>query len=203
MTKKKISFKEDLFKEGIYTLKNLLFVINKYTQTLTDEGINLSIDDIVEIIQDYRKFELKIFKIEANKVCNTFGLNADEAGTIDFKIKNDMVSKIISHNCEPFDKFCFDIRTCFCNGHTYLADSKYLSISNNIASLNVNVESNLREYWTSYTETDKQNRILDIVYKLQNVYREFEDMNINRNNANMLLDNSNNVNLPLFYQLSK
>ena len=65
------------------------------------------------------------------------------------------------------------------------------------------LDDNLREYFTSYTESEKENNLLDLTLKLQSLYKEFEKNGVMKDDCNLLIDNALEIDTNALKLLSK
>lgn len=189
MTKQVIHFDSNSYNEAIKALDEIVDIINKHSQELTTNGYLLTIEDIKLIADRDNKFNKKVYSNQLKDICNTFGVDYNKVCTFEYSITNSMFSEMANGKCRYLYNFYNDLSKCF-TFHTYLADSKYIDIINNVASKTIQADELIKELYTSYTKNDKQNKVLDLTKQLQDLYKQFNKLGINNYNIDHLINKS-------------
>lgn len=203
MTKQAIHFDSNGYNEAVKTLDEIVSTINKHSQELTANGYTLTIEDIKLIAERDNKFNKKVYQNELKEICKYFGLDYNKVCTFEYSITNSMFSEMANGKCEYLYNLCGDLYKCFVL-HTYLADSKYIDIIDNVASKTIQADELINERYTSYTKNNKQNNVLDLVKQLQDLYKQFNKLGINNFNIDHLINKYNgNIEPNTFYRYTK
>ena len=187
MKKQAIKFYESNYIQSVNNLNNIIDTINKHTDKLNAKEYNLTITDIIKIANDPKAFKNEHYQTELEKVCEQFGLNFEEYSTFTYSINNPMFSDMANTKCKAFYSLCNELMTCFICGDGILADSKYITISNNVASKTANAETLLKEYHTDYTINDRENKVLDILKEMMVLYAELDKLDVDKIKADYLI----------------
>ena len=189
MTKQVIHFNSNSYNEAIKALDEIVDIINKHSQELTTNGYLLTIEDIKLIADRDNKFNKKVYSSQLKDICNTFGVDYNKVCTFEYSITNSMFSEMANGKCKYLYSLNNDLYRCFIL-HTYLADSKYIDIIDNVASKAIQADELIKELYTSYTKNDKQNKVLDLTKQLQDLYKQFNKLGINNYNIDHLINKS-------------
>ena len=187
MTKQTISFNETSYNQSINSLNKIIQVVNKYTDKLTTKEHNLTIADLIKIANDPKAFKKQHYQTELEMVCLQFGLNYEEYSTFIYTMQNPMFSDMANSKCKVFYDLCNELRACFVCGDGMLADSKFITITNNVASKTADADTLLKEYHTDYTVNDRENKVLDILNQIIGLYAELDKLNIDKLKADHLI----------------
>ena len=178
MKKQTISFNETGYNQSTSNLGTIIQVINKHTDKLTAKEHNLTIADLIKMANDPKAFKNEHYQTELEKVCLQFGLNYDEYSTFTYSINNPMFSDMANTKCKAFYNLCNELMSCFVCGDGMLADSKYITITNNVASKTADADILLKVYHTDYTINDRENKVLDILKQMMVLYAELDKLDI-------------------------
>ena len=178
MKKQTISFNETGYNQSTSNLGTIIQVINKHTDKLTAKEHNLTIADLIKMANDPKAFKNEHYQTELEKVCLQFGLNYDEYSTFTYSINNPMFSDMANSKCKTFYDLCNELRACFICGNGVLADSSYITITNNVASKTADADTLLQEYHTDYTTNDRENKVLDILNEMIVLYAELDKLDV-------------------------
>ena len=187
MTKQTINFNETSYNQSINSLNKIIQVINNYTDKLTTKEHNLTIADLIKIANDPKAFKNEHYQTELEKVCEQFGLNFEEYSTFTYTIQNPMFSDMANSKCKGFYDLCNELMACFVCGDGMLADSKYITITNNVASKTADADTLLKEYHTDYTINDRENKVLDILKQMMVLYAELDKLDVDKIKADHLI----------------
>lgn len=203
MTKQVIHFNSNSYNEAIKALDEIVDIINKHSQELTTNGYLLTIEDIKLIADRDNKFNKKVYSSQLKDICNTFGVDYNKVCTFEYSITNSMFSEMANGKCKYLYSLNNDLYRCFIL-HTYLADSKYIDIIDNVASKAIQADELIKELYTSYTKNDKQNKALDLTKQLQDLYKQFNKLGINNYNIDHLINKSSgDINPNTFYRYTE
>ena len=190
MKKQVIHFDNTGYTEATKALDEAIETINKHSQELTTNGYLLTIEDIKLIADRDNKFNKKVYSNQLKDICNTFGVDYNKVCTFEYTITN-------------LYSLYEDLYKCF-TLHTYLADSKYIDIINNIASKTIQANELIKDEYTSYTNNDKQNKVLDLTKQLQDLYKQFNKLGINNYNVDHLINKSSgDIDPNIFYRYTE
>lgn len=189
MKKQVIHFDNTGYTEATKALDEAIETINKHSQELTTNGYLLTIEDIKLIADRDNKFNKKVYSSQLKDICNTFGVDYNKVCTFEYTITNSMFSEMANGKCKYLYSLNNDLYKCF-TLHTYLADSKYIDIINNVASKTIQANELIKDEYTSYTNNDKQNKVLDLTKQLQDLYKQFNKLGINNYNVDYLINKS-------------
>lgn len=192
MKKKAIYFNESQCNEATKDLDKLIQVINSYTEILNSKGYNLTIDTLQEIGSNPKEFKNNAFKKELKEICDHIGLIYEEQITFTTKMNN----PIFQNGAHRKAHFIYKLADSFSFIRYYLPVLiKCVNIVDNVASKTSNAESTIKEFFTEYTETEKQNKVLDQLQKLQEIYKELEKHSIYKYNVDYIFAyNANQIN---------
>lgn len=202
MKKQVIRFNKRAYDEAIKSLDNAIKTINKYSQELTTNGYMLTIQDIKLIANNNKEFNNNAYIRYLKEICNVFGLDYNKVSTFEYSISNRMFSDMANIKSSYLYSFSNKLHTCFML-HKYLADSKYIDIINNVASKTIQAEELIKELYTSYTNNDKQNIVLELTRQLQDLYSRFNKQGISNNSITRLINNDGSINTNAFYEYTR
>lgn len=201
MKREIIYFNEVGFKQASKALDEVIETINKHSQELTANGYKLTIDDIKLIAEQNKKFKTEVYKNELKNICSYFGVDYNKVCTFEYRITNNMFSEMAVGKCKYLYNFSNDLSKSF-TLHSYLADSKYIDIIDNVASKSIDADELLKEENSFYTENDRQNEILALTKKLQELYKEYQKLNVrSRDIAHIINNTTLDINPQVFKQL--
>lgn len=189
MTKQVIHFDSNSYNEAIKALDEIVDTINRHSQELTTNGYLLTIEDIKLIADRDNKFNKKVYSSQLKDICNTFGVDYNKVCTFEYSITNSIFSEMANGKCRYLYNFYNDLSKCFVL-YQYLADSKYIDIIDNVASKTIQADELIKERYTSYTNNDKQNKVLELSKQLQDLYKQFNKLGINNYNIDHLINKS-------------
>lgn len=203
MKKQVIHFDNTGYTEATKALDEAIETINKHSQELTTNGYLLTIEDIKLIADRDNKFNKKVYSNQLKDICNTFGVDYNKVCTFEYSITNSMFSEMANGKCKYLYSLNDDLYKSF-TLHTYLADSKYIDIINNVASKTIQADELIKDEYTSYTNNDKQNKVLDLTKQLQDLYKQFNKLGINNYNVDHLINKpSGDIDPNTFYRYTE
>lgn len=200
MKKQIIYFEKEGYEYAIKSLDKAIEVINRYSQQFTVNGFALTTEDVKLIVTNPTKFKNEVFHIRLKEICEEFGLNYDEVSKFEFTIKNNMFSDMANGKCRYLYEFADELCDCL-RLIQYLA--LYIDIENNVASKTLEADELIRDVYTSYTKTEKQNKALELTKKLQDLYRQFEKLEISRCDISHLIQYNGDIDPDAFYKCTE
>lgn len=196
---KTIKFNQLGYEQAKRDLNNIVDVINKYSEHLTDSGIYINKDDIEVISKDINKYRNYIFHYKLKEIADSFGIEYNMIKTIEYSMQNPLFRDMALKKCEVVFKFIKELGY-YIYGKAYLID--YIDILDNIATISINAE--LKEYFTEYTINDKEDSILEKLNKLQIIYKELKEMGVSKRESDNLINNYDySIDVNYLHKLSK
>ena len=202
MKKQVIHFDNTEYTEATKALDEAIETINKHSQELTTNGYILNMEDIKLIANNNREFNKQVYSNQLKEICKLFGLDYSKVCTFEYTITNSMFSDMANNKCSYLYMFSNKLHSCF-TLYRYLADSKYIDIINNVASKTIQADELIKEQYTSYTNNDKQNKVLDLTKQLQDLYKQFNKLGINNNTISHLINKDGSINPNTFYRYTE
>lgn len=179
MKKQLINFDEYKYNMSVTKLKQLVEAINNQTEFLNSKNIVITKEYIKEIAINRKKFKNKMFLIALEEVCNNFGVDFDEVKLWEYQYTHtDMFNNIANKKAKPFYQFADEIFKVGLTSYSHITD--YIEIENNVASPTISALDDIREYFTYYTDNEKQNKVLDKVQQIATLLDELTKMNVDR-----------------------
>ncbi len=155
MNKELIFKNEELIKETINSVKDLIVILNQNIDFINNE--NITIDTIKEIVINKKAYKNIIYQKTLKNVCEEFGVNYDKARFVTFKWLHEdlLVYNIANIRNKQWYQFINDIPN---NIKYFMVD--YIRISDKEVSLKDNAINVITERFSYYTENEKQNKIV-------------------------------------------
>lgn len=179
-----IYFDEQEYNRQLEILKDMIKVVNDYNNS--NPIIALNVDDIKEINRNSTQFKNKIYLRRLEQICEQFGADFDTCKIFPnsveapYKMFVDMANK----QCQSLYKICREIDKA-----RVKTDSQFLdNIKQDQEGKYYLDERGLKEYLTAKTETEQENKLLDMAIKLQSIYKQFYDMGIRKTELDSLLN---------------
>lgn len=200
MSKALIYYDKKNYEEEKQIFDKLIDEINLHKNKLDEAGYKIEIDDLKDIVDN--TFINKVYQWQLRQIANNLGVDYDEIKTFEFRMKNDLFAKMANNKC----KSLYVLNDCI-HSIIQLSDKEYLnndiiSINDNKAEYTSNGIEELKKRFVYYTESDKQNDVLEAVKRLQAVKSELEKYGISIKSGIWILDKDNNDIIPSrFYSL--
>ena len=187
---KVINFNEFEYQRALKDLTTIVDIINKYSKELTDKGYTINNEFLNDISKLGYKAKNIVYLKELECIADLFGVDFNEIKTFEYKMKNPLFSDIANNKCKLIYSFIDEISVKLYR-KPYLVN--YIDILDNIATIDINADKELKHYYTDYTENKDEDKILEYLNKLIDIYKHLKDMGIDKreipiNDYNLQID---------------
>ena len=176
MKQRQIFFNDQEYKRQIPIFQEFVKIINDYN--MSNPKYKIGIEDIKEINANINEFKTNKYLKELELICEQFGADFDTCKTFPnsiqapYKMFVDMANK----RCQPLFNVTKEVSKLRMKTSAKFAE--YFSHDEGgVITFN---QQKLKDALTDKTETEKENKLLDMALKLQSIIREFRDMGITR-----------------------
>ena len=144
-------------------VNKLIATINRYTDRLNNEKQAITLTDILEMCTNYKAYQQKVFLSKLKEICEMFCLDYEQAKTTDYYLsgKGEIFYNMASAKSELLRQMAQDIR----NFDHFTVSC--ISIENNVAAINEDAESRIKDKFTYKTLNDKQAEATKILKQMQ------------------------------------
>lgn len=135
----------------------------------------INIELISNLAINRKEYINKIYNEKLNNICNMFGVNISY---YDFT-KDEVIKRMANCSVQYLWEAAKIMGFTYLN--FYLLSDKYIKIVDNEAVKADNAEEILRDHFTVYTQTDKQNKANEILVNICNEFYELEKLGVSPN----------------------
>ena len=185
---KEISFNEKGYQKAIKNLKKCIQIINSYSEQFNEQDKIIDSELLKEIAANGIRSRKVVYTKELKNVAEYFNVEFEKICTLEYVIQNPLFSDIANSRCKLYYMFIQDIAK-YLYGQSYLVD--YIDILKNVATMSMDAEKELQEYYIDYTKNDKEDKILIQLNKLKSIYYELQKIGVSKNEAQNLIMNDN------------
>lgn len=181
MANKLIEYKEKNFNDSVIVLNKVVKEINKIIPILMENGhTDISVNFFRGFCTDFYETLNEYFKIHLTEVCDFFGKPIFEYNQFYDETIRNMTYKRVYYLKEARTM----IKTTTKN-YEYIFDEKYIDIIENKLVIKPNAEKLLKDYFSIYTDSDKQDKA---VAPLQTIAKELEKLKKQGINLQLVLN---------------
>lgn len=158
----------------INKVNELIKVLNRYTDILNKTDLKVTINDIIQMSYDRQLYINKVFKMELEKICDTFAQDYDIISKMDLTPYSKMFQDMANKKCQPLYELSKEVsRIAYWGDKVYL---DYVEITDNIASPKLNFEDDITEHYSHYCTNKTQETITKLLKEIQATLNKADKM---------------------------
>ncbi len=193
MEKKVIGIDTEKINQTNILLIDTIGIINKYTNSLNNLGLVLTIEDVRNMALNNKDFVNYAYKKELKSICKQFGMNYEEIASFTYQIRagNPMFSNMANNRIKDINQLSKEL--CNLLYSKCLDCLKHIEIVNNIAAPTLTATEDIADENTFYCLNKKQERLTDGLNQIKVIYEDLHKLGLSYYELHNLLDNSNEL----------